>query len=237
MFQFAVLVFSRIDDDLLVPGHVLLESSSLDVLKLHHDRACVCPFAELIELDIANDGAEGRLVDVLGKLVVIETTGCLDGLFQHLHRSVGEWRLVGVGGGKGCQSKRPIGPKHSFRTYVGIAAWKTARPETVRDALIASHRDALLPVTHDIILRAKRFSATDAFCAYYRLRELKQVVDSTFKTIDALAVPTAATIPTVAELESELQLTSRSLQLFCELLDLAACAVPKASRKIKTPAA
>src|ERR1700724_2505923 len=37
IFQLSVLVLGRMDDHLLVPGQILIESAALYVLELHHD--------------------------------------------------------------------------------------------------------------------------------------------------------------------------------------------------------
>src|ERR1700736_1088016 len=88
MLQLAVPVLRRIDDHLLVPGLELIESRPLHVLELQHDRTSDRPFAQVVELELADDGLERRLVDVGGELVVVERAGRRDGLLQHPHRGV-----------------------------------------------------------------------------------------------------------------------------------------------------
>jgi allophanate hydrolase len=98
---------------------------------------------------------------------------------------------------------------------------------------IAEHPNAVLPVTREIIFSAGRFSAADAFGAYYRLRELKRQVLSIFADIDVLALPTTATIHTVADVEADPVVRNSMLghySYFVNLLDLAACAVPNGLR-------
>src|SRR5262249_40610900 len=92
--QFAVLVLRRVDDHLLVAGQVLIEAAALNVLKLHDNGACLCPFAKLVEPDRSDNGAKFVVVDVLRKLVVVETVGGLDRLLQHLHGGIGKRRLI-----------------------------------------------------------------------------------------------------------------------------------------------
>src|SRR5262245_13172728 len=94
LLQLAILVLRRIDDHLLVPGHVLVEPGGLDVLELHHDGARLCPLAQLVEPDLADNGVEGIGVDIAGELVVVEALGCLDGLLEHLHGRVCKRRLI-----------------------------------------------------------------------------------------------------------------------------------------------
>src|SRR5262249_13603654 len=92
--QLAVLVLGRIEDDLLVTGHVLIEPAALNVLELHEQHACRRPFAEFVESDFADDRVERVVVDVACELVVVEAAGRLDCLLQDLHRGIGEGRLV-----------------------------------------------------------------------------------------------------------------------------------------------
>jgi allophanate hydrolase len=110
--------------------------------------------------------------------------------------------------------------------------WVSERLHAVGD-YVRSHPNSVLPVTREIILGADRYSAADAFAAEYRLRALKQQTRAVFAEIDALVVPTTATIPTVAELEADpIGNNTRmgTYSYFVNLLDLAACAVPNGLR-------
>jgi allophanate hydrolase len=110
--------------------------------------------------------------------------------------------------------------------------WVAERLHAVGD-YVRSHVDSVLPVTRKIILGADRYSAADAFAAEYRLRTLKQQTRDIFADIDALVVPTVATIPTVAEVaEDPISRNTRmgAYSYFVNLLDLAACAVPNGLR-------
>jgi allophanate hydrolase len=110
--------------------------------------------------------------------------------------------------------------------------WVAERLHAVGD-YVRSYPDSVLPVTREIILGADRYSAADAFAAEYRLRALKQQTRDIFADIDALVVPTTATIPTVAELEADpIGRNTRmgAYSYFVNLLDLAACAVPNGLR-------
>jgi allophanate hydrolase len=106
--------------------------------------------------------------------------------------------------------------------------WVAERYLAVK-ALIDSQPDSLLPVTREIIAAGARPSAADAFAAFYRLEALRRVRDRTFRTIDALVVPTAPTIYTVAEVEADpIALNNRlgTYTNFVNLLDLCGLAVP-----------
>ena len=110
--------------------------------------------------------------------------------------------------------------------------WVAERLHAVGD-YVRSHPDSVLPVTRGIILGADRYSAADAFAAEYRLRGLNQRTRAIFADIDALVVPTIATIPTVAELEADPIGSNTKMgtySYFVNLLDLAACAVPNGLR-------
>ena len=110
--------------------------------------------------------------------------------------------------------------------------WVAERYLTVR-ALIASSPESLHPVTRQIVLAGAHGSAADAFAAFYQLEELRRVSDHTFRTIDALVLPTAPTIYTVDQvLADPIGLNSRlgTYTNFVNLLDLCGLAVPAAMR-------
>jgi len=116
--------------------------------------------------------------------------------------------------------------------------WVAERLHAVGD-YVRSHPDSVLPVTREIILGATCYSAVDTFAAEYRLRALKQQVRGVFADIDALVVPTTATIPTVAELQADpvgRNTRMGTYSYFVNLLDLAACAVPNGLRADGLPA-
>ena len=90
------------------------------------------------------------------------------------------------------------------------------------------------PVTRRIVQGAKVFSAADAFEAMYRLAELKRATEPVWRSIDALAVPTAPCSPTLADLKADPLGPNAQLGTytnFVNLLDLAGIAVPGAFRK------
>ena len=108
--------------------------------------------------------------------------------------------------------------------------WVAERTLTVR-SLLASDPDAIHPVTREIILSGLRPTAMDAFAAFYKLEALRRVADVTFTQVDALALPTAPTCYTVAQvLADPIGLNSRlgTYTNFVNLLDLCGLAVPAA---------
>ncbi len=108
--------------------------------------------------------------------------------------------------------------------------WVAERFITAR-ALIASSPESIHPVTREIILAGARPSAVDAFAAFYKLEELRRVADHTFRQVELLALPTAPTIYTVAQvLADPIQLNSRlgTYTNFVNLLDLCGLAIPAA---------
>ncbi len=99
--------------------------------------------------------------------------------------------------------------------------------------LLARNPGAFLPIIRDILVDATRYDALDAFVALYRLGALRQSLEGTWATIDALVLPTAPTIFSVdqvlanpRELNSQLGIYST----FANLLDLSAVSVPNGFR-------
>ena len=108
----------------------------------------------------------------------------------------------------------------------------------VAKALIASSPESLHPVTRQIILAGAHRTAADTFAAFYQLEELRRVAEHTFRTIDALVLPTAPTIYTVEQvLADPIQLNSRlgTYTNFVNLLDLCGLAVPSSMRADGVP--
>jgi len=101
----------------------------------------------------------------------------------------------------------------------------------VAKALLASDPDAIHPVTREITLGGLRPTAMDAFAAFYRLEELRRDAERVFTSVEALALPTAPTAYTVAQvLGDPIQLNSRlgTYTNFVNLLDLCGLALPTA---------
>ena len=93
-------------------------------------------------------------------------------------------------------------------------------------------------MTRQIILAGAHRTAADTFTAFYQLEELRRVAEHTFRTIDALVLPTAPTIYTVEQvLADPIQLNSRlgTYTNFVNLLDLCGLAVPSSMRTDGAP--
>lgn len=107
--------------------------------------------------------------------------------------------------------------------------WVAERALTAKD-LLASDPDAIHPVTREITIGGLLPTAMDAFAAFYKLERLRRVSDYIFAhQVDALALPTAPTAYTVAQvLADPITLNSRlgTYTNFVNLLDLCGLAVP-----------
>ncbi len=105
-------------------------------------------------------------------------------------------------------------------------------------SLLTDRPDAIHPVTRQILQGGTRPSAMDAFTAFYKLEELRSVAAETFKTIDALALPTAPTAYTVEQvLADPITLNSRlgTYTNFVNLLDLCGVALPASMTEAGVP--
>ncbi len=88
---------------------------------------------------------------------------------------------------------------------------------------------ALHPITRDIVVASKAWSAADLFDARIRLAELKKMADTALDAVDCLVTPTAGTIYRVAEVEADPIRLNSNLGYytnFLNLFDYAAIAVP-----------
>jgi allophanate hydrolase len=110
--------------------------------------------------------------------------------------------------------------------------WVAERWLVIRD-LLARQPGAVHPVVRQVIENATTMSAADAFAASYRLKELRRQTETTWNDIDVMVTPTAATIYTLAQIETDpITLNSRLgyYTNFVNLLDLSGLAVPAGFR-------
>lgn len=115
--------------------------------------------------------------------------------------------------------------------------WVAERYAAIR-AFFESQPESVYPVTRQIIGGAARFSAVDVYSAQYRLKSLQRLSAAVWKGVDVLLTPTAGTIYTIAEVESDPIRTNSNLGYytnFMNLLDLAATAVPAGFQKNGLP--
>jgi allophanate hydrolase len=107
-------------------------------------------------------------------------------------------------------------------------AFVAERLAAVKD-FYATHPEAFDPAVRKIIEGAKKFSAADAFADIYRIQALRRPAHAELAKCDALLLPTAPTIFTVAAMEADpiaLNATLGTYTNFVNLLDLAAVALP-----------
>ena len=103
-----------------------------------------------------------------------------------------------------------------------------------RDAVgdfIRCKPESVVEVTRHAIMSASKFSAADAFKAFYRIKELRVATNATWSEVDAIFVPTTPTIYRIDEVLKDPAATNGRLSHytnFVNLLDLCAVAVPSA---------
>ncbi len=106
--------------------------------------------------------------------------------------------------------------------------WLAERHAAVGE-FVTANADDVHPITRAVIAQGAAISAADCFRGMYRLAELKREAEGVFDAIDVLALPTAPTIYTVAEVERSPLETNAALGTFTNfvnLLDLCAIAIP-----------
>lgn len=125
-----------------------------------------------------------------------------------------------------------VEPLHDAGRLLYEGPWLAERYAALRDFITASPH-SLHAVTRKVILAGARPSAADAFAAFYRLADLRRRAEEIFAAVDVLAVPTAPTSATLAEVAAEpLAVNARlgTYTHFVNLLDMCAVAVPAAVR-------
>src|SRR5208282_384499 len=132
----------------------------------------------------------------------------------------------------------PIAPLTEVSNLLYEGPWIAERDAAI-GAFLNAHPDDCDPTVRAIVAGAARFSASDAFRAHDRLRELCAQLLPMWRSVDALLAPTAPTIPTLAAVAREPVVANAQLGLyvnFVNLLDLAAIAVPGGFRADGLPA-
>ena len=106
--------------------------------------------------------------------------------------------------------------------------WMAERLAAIEEFL-GEKPESLHPLTRELIAGAARYSAVDAFRAFYRLEELRRKTQRIWRDIDFLAVPTTPTAYTIDEVNADPIILNANLGMytnFVNLLDLCAIAIP-----------
>ncbi len=110
--------------------------------------------------------------------------------------------------------------------------WLAERYFVARE-LMETNPGAVHPVTREITAGGKHGSAVDAFGAFYKLEAMRRMAQDTFKSIDAMLLPTAPSAYTVEQvLADPIELNSRNgtYTNFVNLLDMSGLAIPASMR-------
>ncbi|KAI1375792.1 urea carboxylase [Hypoxylon crocopeplum] len=111
--------------------------------------------------------------------------------------------------------------------------WVAERYAAIRDFIDKSSAEDMDPVVRAIILKAKKFSATDTFIGEYRRQELTREIDIAFASFEAILVPTTPTFPTLEEVAREPVVENSILGTytnFVNFLDWTALSIPAGFR-------
>jgi allophanate hydrolase len=121
-----------------------------------------------------------------------------------------------------------VEPLYATARLLYEGPWVAERYLTAKD-LLAKDPESILPVTRQIIAAGEKTSAADAFTAFYKLEAFRRIRDRMFRSVDALALPTAPTIYSVDDVMADPITLNSNLGTytnFVNLLDLCGLAVP-----------
>jgi len=138
-------------------------------------------------------------------------------------------RLQAIGG---TVVEIDFSPFREAASLLYAGPWVAERTAAVGDFIERGAPD-LHPVVRDIVLGGRSRSAVDAYRAQYRLQELIARAREQWAMVDVLAMPTAGTIYTQAEVEQDPVRLNTNLGYytnFANLMDLAVIAVPAGMR-------
>jgi allophanate hydrolase len=116
-------------------------------------------------------------------------------------------------------------------------AWLAERYGSIRGA-IGERLDLLHPALARIFGGAKAISATDVFAGIHALTALRQKTEPVWRQIDLLLLPTTGTTYRITEIEADPIVFNENIGRytnFCNLLDLAAIAIPAGFRRDGLP--
>lgn len=125
-----------------------------------------------------------------------------------------------------------LGPFHETAALLYDGPWVAERYAAIEEVM-RERPEIVHPVVRGVIEGAVKFTAADAFKAQYLREELRRVTAEVWHKVDALFVPSAPTIYTIAEVNADPVAKNSKLGTytnFVNLLDLCAFAVPAAMR-------
>lgn len=100
------------------------------------------------------------------------------------------WRLTPV----------DFGPLFALAQLLYQGPWVAERYQAIREFIERAPESEMDPTVRHIIMQAKTFSAADFFSAEYQRQDLARQIHETFRTFDAILVPTSPTFPTLEQL-------------------------------------
>ncbi|MEO0518776.1 MAG: allophanate hydrolase [Cyanobacteria bacterium P01_A01_bin.116] len=115
--------------------------------------------------------------------------------------------------------------------------WVAERYASVGN-FVESAPDAVFPITHEILCKAGKISAVEAFEGLYAVEALQRKCQPLWDEIDVLVVPTTGTIYRIDEVEAEPLRLNANLGYytnFVNLLDLCAIALPNGFQSAGLP--
>src|SRR5690606_18197914 len=100
--------------------------------------------------------------------------------------------------------------------------WVAERHAAVAE-FMSQHAEKMNPVVRGIIEQARNFSATDAYRAEYRRAALARDIQTLLASVDALLVPTAPRLPSIAQVEADPVAVNSQLGTWTNFVNLADC--------------
>lgn len=100
--------------------------------------------------------------------------------------------------------------------------WVAERHAAVAE-FMSQHAEKMNPVVRGIIEQARNFSATDAYRAEYRRAALARDIQTLMASVDALLVPTAPRLPSIAQVEADPVAVNSQLGTWTNFVNLADC--------------
>lgn len=113
-------------------------------------------------------------------------------------------------------------PMHELAQLLYGGPWVAERYVAIQE-FIGGHAEQMNPVVRGIIEQAGNFTAIDSFRAEYRRADLARQIQTLMQSVDALLVPTAPTLPTLAAVASDPVGSNSQLGIWTNFVNLADC--------------
>ncbi len=113
-------------------------------------------------------------------------------------------------------------PMHELAQLLYGGPWVAERHAAIKE-FFGTHAEQMNEVVRNILAQASNFSAVDSFRAEYHRADLARQIHTLMQSVDALLVPTAPTLPSLAAVAADPVGCNSQLGIWTNFVNLADC--------------